>query len=88
MSTVADEWVGRRSEVPRPKTWTYQSRVIVSRKQEFGAVWALLDCGHVEPATGKDLWKCLWCQQCDPVKREHEPPKVPRPPRDAHGNPW
>lgn len=48
-------------------------QTILSRRRELGITWAELECGHVEPATGKDLFNALRCQTCNPVPRGMPP---------------
>lgn len=52
-----------------PKTWEQPRQPVLSRWREGDVTWAELACGHIEPATGKDLWMSVPCQQCDPVMK-------------------
>jgi hypothetical protein len=53
----------------RLKNYEQPYQIVVSRDIRPGLTWAHLACGHIEPATGKDLWKELRCEQCNPVPR-------------------
>jgi hypothetical protein len=60
---------------PRAQKEVYEQplQTVLSRHRLAGTTWADLECGHVEPATGKDVYGALRCQQCNPVPRGSEP---------------
>ncbi|MGZ4590242.1 MAG: hypothetical protein ACXV2H_07145 [Actinomycetes bacterium] len=57
------------------RTWVQPHKLIQSRYREAGTTWAVLECGHTEPATGLDLSTSLRCQQCNPIPRTPSTPQ-------------
>lgn len=54
----------------KPPTWEQPRRTVLRRWRDNGGItWVYLDCGHEEPATGRDLAGALRCQQCNPVPK-------------------
>jgi hypothetical protein len=52
-----------------PKVYEQPYQPVQSRSVIAGTTWAHLACGHDEPATGKDLWNEIRCEQCNPLPR-------------------
>lgn len=53
----------------RVRTWEQPQRTIVNRWRDGEVTWATLECEHVEPVTGRDLFTWARCQQCNPVMK-------------------
>lgn len=69
------------SVVTRMRSTHEQPRQSVLRRWREGDVTlALLECQHIEPATGKDRYGAIRCEQCIPVRKSTAPPLPQRDP--------
>jgi hypothetical protein len=70
--------MAKKTSFPSRKRVTHEQpfQDVMSRWREpgGGGTSALLACGHIEAATGKDLWNRIRCQTCNPVRKPDAPP--------------